>query len=379
MIVTRTPYRISFFGGGTDYHSWYQEHGGAVLSSTISYYCNLTCSHKPPFFPEKYRIVWREVENVDNIEEIKHPVVAAVLKHMDIKRGIEMLYQGDLPARSGIGSSSSFTVGFLNAMYALRGQISTKQQLAAEAVYIEREILREHVGVQDQIAAAYGGFNKIDIYPDGGFNVSPVLASHGRLDELRNNLMLFFTGISRNATDIAKHQIASVNKKSKDLLEMRAMVDIAHKIITDNGDIDEFGRLLHESWQIKRGLSKEISSSLIDDIYNKAIKAGASGGKILGAGGGGFILFFVKPQYQARVLEALSDFLWIPFDFETKGSHVAFYSPSKFSRESLTRRDFMHLREVRNNKHVDNIREFILDKKNISLERMTKFKHVESA
>jgi len=377
MIITRTPYRISFFGGGTDYHSWYQENGGSVLSTTISYYCNLTCSHKPPFFDSKHRIVWREIEEVNEAHEIKHPVVSAVLKHMDIKRGIEMFYQGDLPARAGLGSSSSFAVGFLNAMHSLRGNISTKQQLAAEAVYIEREILKENVGVQDQIAAAYGGFNKIDIYQDGNFDVNPVLSTNVKIDELKNNLMLFFTGVSRNATDIAKEQIKTVSSKKNELVEMQKMVQIANDIVVNGSDMNDFGKLLHESWCLKRGLTKGISSDLIDSIYKKAMGAGATGGKLLGAGGGGFMLFYVKAEHQPKVLEALSDFLWVPFDFERRGSHVAFYSPSKFSRESLVRRDFAHLKEARKSKNVQNITQFLREERNRPVERLTKFNIVE--
>ncbi len=378
MIITRTPYRISFFGGGTDYHTWYQENGGSVLSTTINYYCTLMCLHKPPFFEKKHRISWREIEETDNAEDIKHPAVRAILQHMDIKRGIEMHYQGDLPARSGLGSSSSFTVGFLNAMYGLRGQMSTKQQLAAEAVYIERELLKENVGVQDQIAAAYGGFNKIDIHQDGSFDVNPMMASHLRLDELKSNLMLFFTGVSRNATDVAKDKMKSIPNKKNELNEMQKMVDIASGILTGSGDINDFGKLLHESWMLKRGLTKDISSVLIDDIYKKAMDAGATGGKLLGAGGGGFLLFFVKPEYQPKVLAALSDFMWVPFDFERRGSHVAFYSPAKFSRESLLRRDFAHLKEARRSKNVKNITRFLTDEKPNNVERMTKFGLVEN-
>ena len=377
MIITRTPYRISFFGGGTDYHTWYQEHGGSVLSTTIDYYCTLMCLHKPPFFDKKHRISWREIEEVNEASDINHPVVREVLKHMNIERGIEMHYQGDLPSRSGLGSSSSFTVGFLNAMYGLRGQMSTKQQLAAEAVYIERELLKENVGVQDQIAAAYGGFNKIDIHQDGSFDVNPVMASQIRINELKGNLMLFFTGISRNATDIAKNQVKVATKKKNELNEMMKMVDEATNILTSEQDINDFGKLLHETWMIKRGLTKDISTDFIDDIYKKARDAGATGGKLLGAGGGGFVLFFVKPEYQPKVLEALSDFLWVPFDFERRGSHVAFYSPAKFSRESLIRRDFAHLREARRSKNVKNLTRFLADDKPVKTERLTKFSIVE--
>lgn len=378
MIITRTPYRISFFGGGTDYHEWYQEHGGAVLSTTINHYCNLVCSYRPPFFENKHRVVWREVEDVKDASDIKHPAVRAVMEYLDIKRGIEAMYKGDLPARSGLGSSSAFTVGFLNAMYGLRGQLSSKQQLAAEAVHIEREILKEHVGVQDQIAAAYGGLNKTRIEQNGNFFVQPVTINNIKLSELKSHLMLFFTGVSRTANDVAKDKIKNISKKQQELGEMQKMVDIANDILISGNDINDFGKLLHESWMLKRGLSKSVTTDLVDDIYERAMKAGATGGKLLGAGGGGFMLFFVKPEHQPKLLQALSDLLWIPFDFESQGSHVAFYQPSQFTRESMLRRDFLHLREARRSNNVKNITKFLADDKPLKSQRLTKFNIVES-
>jgi D-glycero-alpha-D-manno-heptose-7-phosphate kinase len=377
MIITRTPYRISFFGGGTDYHTWYQENGGSVLSTTINYYCTLVCTHKPPFFENKHRIVWSQIENVNEADEINHPVVREVMKHMNIQRGLEVFHQGDLPARSGIGSSSSFTVGFLNAMYALRGQMSTKQQLAAEAVHVERELLKESVGVQDQIAAAYGGLNRINIHPDGNFEVQPLTISPIRSNELKSHLMLFYTGIARNASEVAEDKIAKIPSKKAELTEMQKMVDIATNILTSGQDINDFGKLLHETWQLKRGISGKISSDFIDDLYTRAKAAGATGGKLLGAGGGGFMLFFVKPQYQQKVLEALSELLWVPFDFERHGSHVAFYSPTSFTRESLLRRDYAHLGDGKQSANIQNIQNFIKPETETEIQRPTKFQLVK--
>ena len=378
MIITRTPYRISFFGGGTDYHTWYQENGGSVLSTSINYYCTLVCTHKPPFFENKHRIVWSQIENVNSPDEINHPVVREVMKHMKIERGVEVFHQGDLPARSGIGSSSSFTVGFLNAMYALRGQMSTKEQLAAEAVHIERGILKESVGVQDQIAASFGGLNRINIHPDGNFEVHPLTISTLRSNELKSHLMLFYTGIARNASEVAEDKIAKIPSKKPELREMQKMVDTATDILTSGQDINDFGKLLHETWQLKRSISGKISSDFIDDMYSRAMNAGATGGKLLGAGGGGFMLFFVKPELQQKVLEALSDSLWVPFEFERHGSHVAFYSPTSFSRESLLRRNYAHLGEGKQSRNVENIKNFIKPEAESEVLRPTKFQLIKS-
>ncbi len=346
MIISRTPYRISFFGGGTDYRPWYSEHGGAVLSTTINHYCYLTCRYLPPFFQEKSRIVWSQIEKVNDHDEIKHPAVKAVLQHfLGEKNGVEISHSGDLPARSGLGSSSSFTVGLLNSMNALYSRMSNKRELACEAVHVERDILKENVGVQDQIAVAYGGFNKISILQTGDFAVEPVILPESRLRELQRHFLLFFTGVSRNASDIAAEQIKSIASKKSELRAMRQMVDEAIDVLMYASDIKEFGRLLHETWQLKRSLSSGISPQFVDDIYAKARNAGAVGGKLLGAGGGGFILFFAPPECHPVIKKALNDLLWIPFSFETAGSSIIFYDPGSYSIDSLSRRNFHHLVE----------------------------------
>ncbi len=355
MIITNTPYRVSFFGGGTDYHAWYQNHGGAVLSTSIDHYCTIMCSYRAPFFEKKHRIVWREVEEVSEISEIKHNAVRGVLSYLEMDKGIEIMHKGGLPSRSGLGSSSSFTVGLINAIYGLKGQVSSKHNLAAEAVYVEREVLKENVGVQDQIAASYGGLNKIIINADGSFNVNPLLISKERSKEFNNNLMLFFTGISRTASDFAKNKIKNIPNKVLELSEIRKQVDIAENILCSNQELDDFGRLLHETWLIKRSLSNGITSDFIDEIYDLARLNGALGGKLLGAGGGGFILFYVKPENQPSVLKALSGLLWVPFQFDYHGSHIVHYNPTEFSQESLVRRDFAHL-ECDN---IKNLKEFM--------------------
>jgi len=346
MIISRTPYRISFFGGGTDYHTWYQTHGSAVLSTTINHYCYLHCRYLAPFFEHKSRVVWSKVEEVVNHNDIQHPAVKAVLEYLQINQGVEINHQGDLPARSGLGSSSAFTVGLLHAMYALRGMISSKRELACEAIHIERDILKENVGVQDQIATAFGGLNKIHIRPDGCFEVAPLILPHGRIRELHEHLLLFFTGVSRTASDIAGDKIRSIPNKIHELHAMREMVDEAEKILCTQRDITEFGELMHEAWMLKKQLSSKIAPTYINDIYESARQAGAIGGKLLGAGGGGFMLFFVKPEDKLNVCDALSNLLLVPFDFETSGSQIIFYDASQYSQMAMTRRDYMHLRNT---------------------------------
>lgn len=345
MIISRTPYRISFMGGGTDYHTWYQEHGAAVFATTINRYCYLHCRNLAPFFKHKSRVIWSVVEEVLENSDVQHPSVRAVLNYLKINTGIEIHHLGDLPARSGLGSSSAFTVGLLNALYALNGVMSSKRELACEAIYVERNILNENVGVQDQIETAYGGLNKIVIQPNGEFDVSPVILSSDRLAEFQDHLLLFFTGVSRNASDIAGEKIKSVQDKKFELENIRIMVDESINVLTGTGDIREFGFLLHESWLLKRKISNKISPSFIDDIYQRGIRAGALGGKLLGAGGGGFMLFFVEPEFKARVCEALKDLLLVPFQFETSGSQIIFYENNQFSSETLERRDYLHLNE----------------------------------
>ncbi|SRR5579883_43705 len=354
MIISQTPFRISFFGGGTDYHTWYQKYGAAVLSATINYYCTIEGRILPPFFSHKSRIVYSKIEEVSDHKDIQHPAVRAVLDYLQINHGIEINHQGDLPARSGLGSSSAFTVGLLNTLYALRGMISSKRELACEAIHIERDILKENIGVQDQIATAYGGLNKIIIQPDGDFEVTPVVLSPTRLQELRDHLLLFFTGVSRIASTIAGEKIKSIPQKTQELHQMREMVDIAERILYSGTDIVKFGELLHETWMLKRQISDKVSPAFIDEIYTKARAAGAIGGKILGAGGGGFMLFFVKPEDKPKVCEALRHLLLVPFNFESSGSRIIFYDHQQYSQMAMTRRDYFHLLD----KHIEELQPF---------------------
>jgi D-glycero-alpha-D-manno-heptose-7-phosphate kinase len=366
MIISRTPYRISYFGGGTDYHTWYQQHGAAVLSTSINHYCYLQCRILPPFFEHKSRVVWSQVERVNDHSEIQHPSVRAILEYLNINQGVEISHQGDLPARSGLGSSSAFTVGLLHAMYALRGMISSKRELACEAIHIERHLLKENVGVQDQIATAYGGLNKIVIHPDGDFEVTPLILPLGRRRELHDHMLLFFTGISRTASDVAADKIKSIPGKESELKQMRQMVDEAERILCTPQDITLFGEMLHENWMLKRQLSDKIATSFIDAIYNKARQAGAIGGKLLGAGGGGFMLFFVKPEDKPKVCEALSDLLLVPFEFESSGSQIILNDHLNYSQMAVTRRDYTHLR----NQHIEEIAP-------LTRQRLTKLHAVE--
>lgn len=345
MIISRTPFRISFFGGGTDYHTWYEKHGGAVLSTAINHHCYITVRNLPPFFPGKSRVVWSKIELVDDNNDISHPAVRGVLQHLGIDQGLEIHHGGDLPARSGLGSSSSFTVGLLNAMHAMRGEMTNKRQLACEAVHVERTLLKENVGVQDQIAAAYGGFNKIVLLPNGDFIVEPVIISQERLQSLQDHCLMFFTGVSRTASEIAKKQMDSADEKKTELYAMRQLVDEALTVLTTGADLSEFGKLLHESWQLKRSLSSAIAPGYIDDMYKAARAAGAYGGKLLGAGGGGFMLFFARPEDHPKIKKLLNDLLYVPFKFEPSGSSIIFYEPASYTADSLVRRDFYHLRE----------------------------------
>ncbi|MDP2729891.1 MAG: GHMP kinase [Dehalococcoidales bacterium] len=328
MIISRTPFRISFFGGGTDYPVWYEENGGAVLATTINKYCYITCRYLPPFFEHKHQVVYSIMERVQSIDEIRHPSVRETLKFMGIAEGMEIHHNGDLPARTGLGSSSSFTVGLLHALYALKGVMPSKMELALKAIQIEQEILRESVGSQDQLLAAFGGFNKIEFGEKNAFQVCPITLSSNRLELLQSHLMLIFTGFSRTASEIAGEQIKVTPNKKEELKEMYGMVDEAINILNGDSDISDFGKLLHESWQLKRSLTDKISTLYIDGIYDAAIKAGAAGGKLLGAGGGGFILFLVRPELQPRVKESLPGLLQVPFRFENSGSQIIFYEPN---------------------------------------------------
>jgi len=328
MIISRTPFRVSFFGGGTDYPAWYRENGGAVLATTIDKYCYITCRYLPPFFDFKNRIVYSKTELVKSIEEIEHPSVRETLRFMNIDKGVEIHHDGDLPARTGLGSSSSFTIGLLHALYALKGTMVTKIQLAKEATHIEQNMVKENIGSQDQILAACGGFNRINFGGEDDFQIRPITLNDQRLELLQNHLMLCFTGFSRSASEIAGQQIKNIPRKKKELSAMRQMVDEAENILNGNNNLLEFGKLLHESWQLKRSLSDKISTSQIDEIYDAARSAGAIGGKLLGAGGGGFVLLFAEPEAQPKIKAKLDCFLHVPLKFENLGSQIILYAPN---------------------------------------------------
>jgi len=333
MIITKTPFRISFFGGGTDYPAWSQDHGGVVLSTSIDKYCYISCRHLPPFFEHRYRIVYSIVENVQRIEEIKHPAVRGILDWAGSEtEGLEIHHDGDLPARSGLGSSSSFTVGLIHALTALQGRYISKDELAQQAIYVEQKIIKENVGSQDQIAAAFGGLNRIDFTTSGTFQVSPIVLNQNRLCEFQSHLMLCFTGFSRIASGIAKDQIDNIKNREIELHRIKDMVDEAIQILQNTKvPIEEIGQLLHENWLCKRELSNKVSTPEIDDLYDGARRSGALGGKLLGAGGGGFLLLFVKPELQAKVREQLKHLIHVPVRFETSGSRVVLYQPNGLS------------------------------------------------
>ncbi len=329
MIISQTPFRISFFGGGTDYPAWYQENEGAVLGTTIDKYCYISCRLLPPFFEHKHRIVYSRMEQVKDIDEIQHPSVRATLKFMKIIEGMEIHHDGDLPARTGLGSSSSFTVGLLNALYALKGIMPGKKQLALDAIHIEQNIIKESVGSQDQVLAAFGGFNRIGFSGKNDIDIKRITVKPKRVELLQDHLMLFFTGFSRIASEIAAEQIRQTPNRKRELSEMYRMVDEGITILNGNSDLSDFGKLLHESWQLKRSLTDRISTAEIDEIYAAARDAGAIGGKLLGAGGGGFILFFAKPETQSKIKTKFKRLLYVPFKFENQGSQIIFYEPER--------------------------------------------------
>jgi D-glycero-alpha-D-manno-heptose-7-phosphate kinase len=327
MIISRTPFRISFFGGGTDYPDWYREHGGAVLSTTIDKYCYISVRELPPFFQHRFRLVYSFVENVREISELAHPAARGVLQHLGISKGLEIHHDGDLPARSGVGSSSAFTVGLISAIRAFEGRHVSKDELAQEAIHVEHRVICEPVGAQDQISAAFGGFNHITFRQDGSYQVAPLIVGRERLDALHGHLMLLFTGLSRTAAEIARTQIENLANRASELHALNQMVDRAIEILRSKSDLTEFGRLLDEGWALKRRLSDRVSTPDIDAIYETACRAGAIGGKLLGAGGGGFVLLFVRPENRAKVRAALPTLLEVPFRFETSGSRIVLYQP----------------------------------------------------
>lgn len=332
MIISRTPFRISFFGGGTDYPTWYRENGGAVLGTTIDKYCYVSVRHLPPFFEHRIRVVYSTIELCSHIDEIKHPSVRECLRFTKSLGGIEIHHEADLPARAGIGSSSAFTVSLLNALYALQGKLVPKKELVRQAIHVEQQCIKENVGSQDQVLTGQGGLNLVQFHPTDDITMTPLPLTARRLVEFQDHLMLFFTGISRTASTIAGQVIGELSKKRDALLTMRSMVDEAMNILTGGGDIGDFGRLLDETWKLKRGISSVISNSEIDTLYEKARAAGALGGKLLGAGGGGFLLIFARPEDQPYVRRALGHLLYVPFRFENQGSHILVYEPAQHER-----------------------------------------------
>lgn len=330
MIITQTPFRMSFFGGGTDFSGFYNEHGGAVLSTTFDKYCYVTVRHLPRFFEYKTHLTYSKTEYVNDIEEIQHPAIRNAMKWLDMHE-LRMTYESDLPARSGLGTSSSFAVGMLEAFYALKGQYADKRKLADDAIYLERTLCAEAGGIQDQIAASFGGFNRINFSSDG-YTVNPVVISPERKKLLNDHLMLFFTGFSRFSSDIQKNTEKSMKDKTQQLIEMYGLVDKAEQVLVNGeSDLDDFGRLLDYTWHLKRGISSGISTDSIDEQYQQAMKAGALGGKLLGAGGGGFLLFYVPLEKQDSVRTALKDQLYVPFNFENDGTKTIFYNPEDYT------------------------------------------------
>jgi D-glycero-alpha-D-manno-heptose-7-phosphate kinase len=327
MIIARTPYRISFFGGGTDYPAWYLQHGGAVLATSIDKYCYLTCRHLPPFFDHRIRVVYSKIENCQGVDDVQHPAVREILRFLRFERGVEIHHDGDLPARSGIGSSSAFCVGLLHALYALQGRMPSKAQLAAESIRIEQELMRENVGSQDQVTASYGGFNHIAFQPGGEISVRPVTIPQPRMRALNDHLLLFFTGIKRTSSDVAQSYLKRMDANKRHLRIMKDLVDEAIGLLQSERDLSAFGELLHESWLAKRSLSQEVSTTEVDDIYQGALASGASGGKLLGAGGGGFLLLFAPPERHAALCEKFEGLIHVPFRFESGGSQIIFYDP----------------------------------------------------
>lgn len=332
MIITQTPFRMSFFGGGTDFSGFYNEHGGAVLSTTFDKYAYVTVRHLPPFFDYRTHLTYSKEEKVNSIDEIKHPAIRNAMQWLDMHK-IRMTYEADLPARSGLGTSSSFAVGMLEAFYALKGKYADKRKLADDAIYLERTLCAESGGIQDQIAASFGGFNRID-FNQNGYTVRPVIMGQERKTALNSHLMLFFTGFSRFSSDIQKGTEKSMKDKTSQLLEMYRLVDEAEKILTDkNVSLDEFGKLLDYTWKLKRGISGGISTDSIDEQYAKAMDAGALGGKLLGAGGGGFLLFYVPLEKQTDIKNALKDQMYVPFRFENDGTKIIYYSAEDYKEE----------------------------------------------
>ena len=326
MILSRTPHRISFFGGGTDYPEYYLEYGGRTLGVTIDKYSYLNLRTLPPFFDYKHRIVYSKQENVKSADDIVHPSVRETFKYFKVKNGISIHHDGDIPARSGMGSSSAFTVGLVHALHALNGEIISKELLTKEAIHIEQNLIKENVGSQDQAFAAYGGLNVIEFLQNGEISVQPVIMKGERLKNFQHNTMLFFSGLSRTASEIVQEQREKTSINIDNLNKMKSLVEEAYNILTDEKrELREFGELLNTTWELKKSLSSKITNTEIDAMYIKALDAGAIGGKLLGAGGGGFMAFYVEKENQTRVIDALDGYLHIPFNFDFEGSKIVVY------------------------------------------------------
>ena len=329
MIITKTPFRMSFFGGGTDMQDFFNEYGGAVLSTTFDKYCYVNVRHLPRFFDYNTELTYSVTERVSNVDDIEHPAIRNAMKMLDMHE-IRLTYEADLPARSGLGTSSSFAVGMLNAFYALKGKYADKKRLADEAIYLELVMCKEAGGWQDQIAASFGGFNRINFNSDG-YEVLPLIIAPDRKRQLNSNLMMFFTGFTRFSSDVQKANAVGKEDKTAQLKEMLSLVDDAEHVLTDKeSDLDDFGRLLDHTWRLKRQTGAAVSTDSIDGLYAKGLEAGALGGKLLGAGGGGFLVFYVQPEYQESVRNAMQDLLYIPFEFETGGTRVIHYTPESY-------------------------------------------------
>lgn len=329
MIITKTPFRMSFFGGGTDIPEFFQENGGAVISSTFDKYCYVNVRHLPRFFDYSIELTYSKSEKVSSISDIQHPAIRNAMKLLDMQE-IRLTYEADLPAKSGLGTSSSFAVGMLNSFYALKGKYADKRKLADEAIYLERGLCQEAGGWQDQIAASYGGFNRINFGPDG-YEVLPLIISPARKKQLNSNLLMFFTGFTRFSSDVQKTNNITANDKKGQLKQMLALVNESEKILVDkNSCLDDFGRLLDVTWKLKRQTGSKISTENIDYLYQKAREAGALGGKLLGAGGGGFLIFYVQQDKQENVRRAMNNLLYVPFQFENTGTRVIHYTPEEY-------------------------------------------------
>lgn len=349
MIISRTPFRLSFFGGGTDYPGWYLKHGGQVLSTAINKYCYITLRHLPPFFEHRIRLVYSRMEHCNHLSEIKHPAVRETLRFLDFDRNLEIHHDGDLPARSGMGSSSSFTVGLLHAIYALKGVMVSPEQLAKESLHIEQEMIQETVGSQDQVAAAYGGMNHIIFHKSGKIEVRPVTLNHTRRHELSEHLMLFYTGIMRTASQVAETYVENLGAKAVHLRAMSRMVNEGISILYGGQDIRAFGTLMHEAWLAKKMLGDKVTNPVVDALYERARANGAIGGKLLGAGGGGFLCLFVPPTKQQRVREEFKELLHVPFRFADQGSQIIFFTSAT--------EDYRNCERGNNPMHIEKFKE----------------------